>query len=96
MRDLRLHLPIYRLDQYLEYVVTYTDDTAYIQAARADHLFSEVSRNTPMDLRAILHAKSCISITPYHCRIFPFMLFLSLLSCCRVLIWALYRAFRTV
>ncbi|CAL5229954.1 g13383 [Coccomyxa viridis] len=30
-----------KLDQYLEYVVTYTDDTAYIQAARADHLFSE-------------------------------------------------------
>ena len=40
--DLRLHLLFCRLDQYLEYVVTYTDDTAFIQAEKADHLFSEV------------------------------------------------------
>ena len=40
--DLNVHLLFCRLDQYLEYVVTYTDDTAFIQAAKADHLFSEV------------------------------------------------------
>lgn len=33
-----------RLDQYLEYVVTYTEDIAYVQAAKADRLFSEVGR----------------------------------------------------
>ena len=42
---LSLHLVFCRLDQYLEYVVTYTDDTAYIQAAKADRLFSEVGHN---------------------------------------------------
>ncbi|CAK0784217.1 hypothetical protein CVIRNUC_007421 [Coccomyxa viridis] len=30
-----------KLDPYLEYVVTYTEDIAYLQAAKADRLFSE-------------------------------------------------------
>lgn len=45
-RALNNHLLLCRLDQYLEYVVTYTDDTAYLQAAKADRLFAEVGSHS--------------------------------------------------
>ncbi len=35
-------LAVCRYDPYLEFVVTYTEDLAYSQAARADRMFSEV------------------------------------------------------